>query len=390
MEIMEFRQAMIECAIKGYDAQGFHFIDGCAQTLSALGGDDMGIVYFATMIHSIFGMDALASAQAFIFSLLVVALLIGLMGALMAFRETAQRIFVTLGFGLLALVAFATHAGVYAVSSALAIMTIPWLVALHQSISTHRNQYLFAGLFLVGFLLAFADFVRAYAGLPVLFFVVTLLLSSKWPRHRTRVIAVIFLIIGTAGPITYFESLFQDRDAFLIQQNPEYTPPLKRHLFWHTAYIGLGYTTNDFGVVWSDSHAFKALEARAPGTPQLSVESELVHKQLFFETVIEHPVFAIMNVAAKAGVLGFMIVLFANVGLLVRTGRGLDPPLRGAFLAAAVISSSYGFLAIPSINYTTQLVAIAALYGIFSVAAAIPHGIRSSLWIPLGRQNRTD
>lgn len=387
MEIMEFRQRMIDCAIKGYDAQGFHFIDSCAEKLSALGGDDMGIVYFATLIHSNFGMDALASAQTFIYSLLAIALLTGWLGTLIAFREAAQRIFVTLGFGLLSIVVFTTHAGVYAVSSALVIMVIPWLVALHRSISTYRNQYLFAGLFLVGFLFAITDFVRAYAGVPVLFFVVTLLLSSKWPRHRIRAIAVVFLIAGAAGPMVYFGSLFQDRDAFLIQQDPGYTLPLKRHLFWHTAYMGLGYTTNDFGVEWSDGHAFNALEARAPGTPHLSVESERIHKKLFFETIIAHPVFAIMNYAAKAGVLAFMVILFANAGLLVRENRGLDPPLRFAFLSATAIASSYGILAIPSINYTTQLVAIAALYGIFSIAVAIPQGFKSSFLIPFQRRD---
>ncbi len=387
MEIMEFRQRMIDCAIKGYDAQGFHFIDGCAQTLDALGGDDMGIVYFATLIHSRFGMDASSSAQAFIFSLLAIALVVGWMGALMAFRGTTQRLFITLGFGLLSIVAYVTHIGVYAVSSALAIMVIPWLVALHRSTSTVRNQFLFAGFFLVGFFFAIADFVRAYAGLPVLVFVIALLLTSKWPRHHIRAIAVVFLIVGAAGPITYFGSLFQDRDAFISQQNPEYTPPLKRHLFWHTAYIGLGYTTNDFGVEWSDRHAFEALEARAPGTPQLPVESERVHKQLFFDTITAHPVFAAMNYAAKAGVLGFMIIIFANAGLLVRGTKGLNPPLRFAFLSATAMASSYGILAIPSINYTTQLVAIAALYGIFSIAAAIPHGIRSSLLLSSQRDD---
>lgn len=94
-----------------------------------------------------------------------------------------------------------------------------------------------------------------------------------------------------------------------------------------------------------------------------------------------------MNYAAKAGVLAFMVILFANAGLLVRENRGLDPPLRFAFLSAIAIASSYGILAIPSINYTTQLVAIAALYGIFSIAVAIPQGFKSSFLIPFQRRD---
>lgn len=385
MEIMEFRQRMIDCALKGYDSYGWHFIDGCQGSPAALGGDDMGIVYFATLVHSSFGTGAIESAQIFVYALLISALIIGWLGALVAFQEIKQRLFVTLGFALISTVALATHAGVYAASSAIAIAVIPWLVAICRPAYEVKPWMFIAVFLLTGVLFGLTDFVRAYAGAPVLVFALTLLLFNRYGRAVLRLAALTALVIGTAGPMVYFGSLFQDRDAFILSQDASYAPPLKRHLFWHTAYIGLGYTTNDFGVVWSDAHAFEVLEERAPGTPQLSAESERVHKQLFIETITQHPVFALMNIAAKLGVLAVMVGLFANLGLLVRGNCGLDPPLRLAFLTSTLMASSYGILAIPAINYTTQLVVIAAMYGIFTLAVAQTQGLRRSLIPPLGR-----
>ena len=382
---MEFRQRMIECAIKGFDTHDLHFIDGCNPSLSALGGDDMGIVYFATLIHSSFGTDTLASAQAVIYTLLVVSLILGWLGALVAFKELKQRLLVTLGFGLLAIVSLISHAGVYAASSAIAIAVIPWLVAVFRSRSGIQPWQMYWTFFLTGVSFGLTDFMRAYAGAPVLVFALTLLTFSRYGSYLVRLFSVLALVVGITGPMTYFGSLFQDRDAYIWSQHSTYSPPLKRHLFWHTAYIGLGYTVNDFGVVWSDTHAFAALEQRAPGTPQLSAASERIHKDLFMETLTQHPVFAVMNTAAKAGVLAVMIILFANIGLLVRGNSGLPPPIRLAFLTSTMIASSYGILAIPAINYTTQLVVIAALYGIFTLAIAQSHGLRRSLIAPFGR-----
>lgn len=382
MEIMRFRESMIDCAFQGYDTHGFHFIDGCSSTLSALGGDDMGIVYFSTLIHSWLDTGVTESAQIFLFGCLIAALLIGWLGALIAFRELKQRIFISVGFILLSSVALISHAGVYAVSSAAAIMTIPWfLVIFRPQSNVSPWKYLFI-FFLVGVVFAVSDFVRAYAGAPVLVFALTILLFKKHAGNYLRGIAVLAFILGAIGPIMYFGSLLDSRDGYITSQNASYKPPLKRHLFWHTAYIGLGYTANDFGVIWSDKHAFEALEARAPGTSQLSEESEQIHKQLFMEIISQHPVFMIMNISAKAGVLAVMVLIFANAGLLIRGDQGLDPPFRFAFLTSMIMASSYGLLAIPSINYTTQLIAIAAMYGIFSIAAAMPHGIRSSLLLP--------
>jgi hypothetical protein len=158
----------------------------------------------------------------------------------------------------------------------------------------------------IGLVASYAGSIRAQAGLGVAIATlgVVVFRAPTWGR-RVAVAALVILAYLSIRP-ALFRGLEAYRDheiAAYIDTHPAWeNVDDSGHPFWHSAYIGLGYLPNRWGIVWSDSNAAAAVRRVDPNAVFLSPRYSAILRDLYFDIVRDDPGLVVHTYAAKAAV----------------------------------------------------------------------------------------
>lgn len=327
-------------------------------------GDDTGLFYIVPLLARQIGWDADRSLDVFLIGIIVVCAATGLVGLWLTASGVFQRtlaVFPIVGGAYLAY----KMGDVYVVQGSVVLVLIPWLVyAVKAGV---RSSLRFLIVILSGIILGFAQWIRSQSGSPVLVFFVVLVSFSAL-RRSTRVLLSATLFFFMSLPLLFAEFPFHERDSFLALHEAGYKVALNHHLFWHTAYLGLGYLTNPYVPAVRDSLAVEYVEAIDPAAIYGGEEYEKLLKSRVKEIIRRDPRFVFYTVAAKCGVLASMLVLCINIGLAAARARPKPLGTELAFWLAITFAALPGIVAIPVPPYVLGMLTLALLYWYYSLS----------------------
>jgi len=315
-------------------------------------GDDQGVYLYVPLIaHWIGENDPTVVLRWFVLVLELPILATAPLLFFLTFRSALAALAVP--WMLLVQVSFMSVADVYWSVGWALLIGMPLLWAATEAWVRPRAYAFFA---LAALVAGFASSLRTQAGLPIILaaLMATLVSPLAW-RHR---FALVLLVVASyaATDIVIIELARSYRDTVIDQ-------PLARlygssHIFWHNAYIGLGYEPNEYGLAWIDSVASDAVQRIDPGAVLGTPRYEDDVRQLYFTLLRNDPMFVLGSYVVKLAVLlrvGFDLFWPAVVlmPLAITFGR-LRGPMAHHFLLLAPafgITLAPPLVAVPVFQY---------------------------------------
>ncbi len=362
-------------ALLGWDETGIPLVGRHSGRWEAVPcGDDTGLFYIVPLLARQVGWDADRSLDVFLVGIIVISAATGLVGLWLTASRVWQRTLAVVPIVGGAYLAY-KMGDVYVVQGSIVLMLIPWLVYAVEA--GMRGWLRFLIVALSGIILGLAQWIRTQSSSPVLVFFVVLVCFSSL-RRSARILLAATLFFFTSLPLLYAEFPLHERDSFLAQHQAGYRVALNHHLFWHAAYLGLGYLTNSYVPAVRDSVAVEYVEAIDPAAIYGGEEYEQLLRSRVKEIIDRDPKFVFYTVVAKCGVLASMLVLCINIGLAAARARPKPLGTELAFWLAITLAAVPGIVAIPVPQYVLGMVTLALLYCYYSLSfyieryAAVP------------------
>jgi hypothetical protein len=327
-------------------------------------GDDTGLFYIVPLLARQTGWNADRSLDVFLFGLIVISAVTGLLGLSLIASGVGQRILAVVPIAAGSYLSY-KMGDVYVVQGSVVLMVVPWIV---YALNSGAKSWLrFSVVFLSGIVLGLAQWVRTQSCSSVLVFFAVLVCFSSL-RRSMKIFLAATLLAGVSLPLLYAQFPLHERDRFLALHQPGYRGSVNHHLFWHAAYLGLSYLTNPYAPVWSDSAAVEYVQALNPTAIYGGEEYEAILRSRVEEIVHLYPRFIFYTVAAKSGVLACMLLLCINIGVPAAISWAKSPGMELAFWLAMIIAALPGIIAIPVPQYVAGMIAMALLYWYYSVS----------------------
>ena len=333
-------------------------------------GDDTGIFYLVPLLARTTGWGADRSLDSFLFGVLAVSAITGIAGLWLTASGVLQTIIAIVPICVGEYVSYKIG-DVYVIQGAVVLMLIPWLVYSFKAAVRPWRRFLIV--FLSGIILGLAQWIRTQSGSPVLVFFLILLCFSLVQRSL-KILLALTLMVGMSLSLLYAQIPLHQRDRFLAAHQPDYRPPLNHHLFWHTAYLGLGYLTNPYVKEWRDSLAVEYVQAIDPAAIYGGEEYEALLRSQAEDIVRRHPRFVLDTVAAKSGVLACMLLLSINIGFAAAISKPKSPGTEAAFWMAMATAAAPGVIAIPAAQYVLGMITLGLYYWYYSLSFYIEGG----------------
>jgi hypothetical protein len=268
---------------------------------SAASTDDPGIYVYLPVAGRILGVDDPRLLMKW-FALASFALLAAIYPLLFyeLFGSVAVAVVSSL---LLATFSFLGNSDIYWIAGWCALVCLPVLMLLASRRWSGRSVAACAGVAIVA---SYASSIRSEAGLGVAIAAVALVLvrERRWRRRLAvgALVAAAYLTIRP-GLIKGVETYRDHAIASYIHANPGWSSVSgSGHPFWHSAYIGLGYLPNRWGIVWKDQSAEAAVRRVDPKAQYLSARYSSILEHRYFHILREDPGFVLRTYATKAGV----------------------------------------------------------------------------------------
>lgn len=369
VEIMSYRYVHLCETLAAYNQTGVPLIafDG-SRYFQAGRGDDSGMFYYIPRLARFFGTDLDLTIDLFYAGIATISCLIGLIGLRFLLKKALARMLATT----LVLIVFALSflkGDTYVFQSSIVVAVVPWFLYLVRS--TQFSARLLAFVFIAGLCAGVSNNMRAHAGtLVTLFMVWVLALHFPWNRWQ-RLLLVGLMLLGLLLPVFHLEYLLANADSYLTAFQPNGVYPPRARAYWHTIYIGFGFLTNPYVPGYLDQVANQKAQSISPGILLYSPGYERILREETFALVKQHPMFALLTVSAKLGVIGVILLVSMNVGLLAAAWYPKDWRLETAFWVAMLFGSLSSILAVPRVQYLLGAIAFAAIYCAVSVEHAL-------------------
>ncbi len=377
--LIDSRRIQLHMAWEGYRRSGHLLVWWDGHGLGAAApADDSGLSLFGPALARLLHIDVDAAATLILGGGLLAALAFGLVGWLRFATTRAGRL---LGVGAYIIFAWLTllFGDEYSVATSLTLGLTPWLLLF----ATRRaGSAAWPALLLgTGVAVGVGQLLRAFAGAQVVALALVLALTTRagWGRRGLLVGA---LALGLLVPRLAMRAVIAHRDAYLAQVVPDYQPPTGAHPFWHLVYMGFAFLSNDHGIRYLDTVVWERVHAIDPGAIYVSDRYEKVARGLVFDLVRRDPMFVIKSESAKAGLLGFYFLVFANVGLAAAVARRKGWQLDLAFVIGLGAAALPGLMVIPDFRYILGFTTLSALFGLTSLDAALGAGWPTTLLAP--------
>jgi hypothetical protein len=365
MDIMGCQYQSLHEALAGYQKTGIPLIayDGNAMKPAGL-GDDIGIYYVIPKIAHALGISIDQSINVFFTSVICISLFFGIIGALLYFKKWSMKSLVVVELILLAYRSSLVGA-IYTILSSITIAIVP----LFLYFTKRRKLSLPLIIFLLwaGVAIGMANQLRSYSGTGLLIFMIIILLFYLQIGWKQRIILVALTIASTLAPTIYFDQLLNRRDAYLRKNLEAYVHVPRRHVLWHSVYIGLGFLNNEYGIKYRDEVAIEKVRLISHKAAYLSQEYEKILRDEVFRFIKSHRLFTAQTIFSKFGVISLYLLIFANAGLMAAAWRRKSWQIETAFWSALLFSSLFGILVIPDYRYLMGFIVFATLYGITSI-----------------------
>jgi hypothetical protein len=214
-----------------------------------------------------------------------------------------------------------------------------------------------------------ASSFRSNAGLGVAIAAGIVVLARPWSLPRkglaVAVLAAAYLSVSVVG----MNAIRDYRDSWV--GDPQFAEEANStHPVWHTAYIGLGYLPNDYGLRYRDEDAIATVELIEPGTEYVSDEYESILRERYLDVATENPDFFLSVTAQKvlvtignAAPLLVLLALLVPVAIAARRRQAARWLL--LMVPAAVLASIQPIFAVPFHVYET------GLYGALGVGVIV-------------------
>jgi hypothetical protein len=367
---MPYRHLELRYALEGYLVSKIPLVafDG-SNYFKAGNGDDPGVYYFVPRLAALFDLPLERAIDVFFGTVLIVSFLAGLAGLFTAVNRWPLRLWGA--FGLCLLLWFSYRKGdIYIANAVSVVAVVPWL--LYSIRKNYAGAAMGAFLFGAGILAGFANELRGQAATGMLIFAAILVafeLKQGWVRKLALLAA---LFAGFAIPVAFFNGMIAGRNAFLAASEPGYTQTVDHHSIWHALYIGLGYIKgNPYVADYRDEIAVQAVYTISPATVPLSPEYMRILRDEIFRIARQHPGFIAATIFGKLRVIVFLLLCWANAGLLAAALYPKGWAMESAFWAAIGFTSLFGIIAIPQIQYLLGFLAFCMFYGIASLNWAL-------------------
>ncbi len=366
MDIMPYRIRQLEWTLDAYKKTGISFLaEHDSKYLPSGGADDVGIYYFVPKIANLLDVNVAAATNIFFSGLLFISLVIGSIGFLLLFKNRLAQGISIVALLLLTLVSWEIG-DVYIAKTVAAVTVLPLFLYFIKNKKFSLIFYFF--MFGAGFIIGFNHLIRSYSGLAVGVFILSMLvfLNITW---KQKMALVIVLSVGVLLPTTYVSTVLNKRDAFLIKNEAMVEGNLRQHALWHNVYLGFGYLNNKYGIEYNDNIARAKVASIVPNNKYRAYNQEDndILRREFFKLVKNDPLFTLTTVFSKVGILIGYLLVYANVGLIASFYRTKERSIEVAFWLAMVLSSLPAILVMPSSIYMLGFIAMATLYGIYSI-----------------------
>jgi hypothetical protein len=331
--------------------------------------DDTGLYYLVPLVARLTHSSVDSSLNWVLLGTLFGAAVLGWVGVWIGAAKVWQRAFGILTIGA-ATYAAAKVSDVYIMQAATVLAIVPWALFLFVNRDDSRVRDLF--LFAAGLFLGVAQWIRTHSGTPVILFLLVLIFGCSL-RPGRKLLLVAGLIAGFVLPIFYSRIILRERDQYLRSVDADYYPQRSQHVFWHTAYIGLGYLNNPYVPAWRDAVGAETVAAVAPQVIFGSAEYESILKERVIEIFHKDRYFIAYTFAAKLGVIAVMLLATAGLGIVASIFYPKGLVVETAFWLAMAFAALGGFVGIPIPQYLLGMITLAILYNYVSVCYAVDH-----------------
>jgi hypothetical protein len=219
--------------------------------------------------------------------------------------------------------------------------------------------------------------IRSSSGLGLLAIAALVVLMRRW--RWWRVLAALAVLA-----LAYLSTSTLDIAAIRAQRDHQLgvramlDDQMTQHPLFHTAYIGLGYLSNGYGIRFKDEVAAERVHRESPRTPYMSHRYETLIRSAYFGFVKAHPLEALRQYAAKAlveladtGPYLLLVLLTLPAMLLLGSGRRLWRRLALISMPSLVIGFAQPIVALPGQGYDTELLATLGVLGILGICWAL-------------------
>lgn len=397
-EIMGCRQSMLEAAHKGLVDSGIPLIAevGTNQFAPVGFSDDIGIYYWLPQIAHWFNLDIPQAYNCLSVFLLFMGCGVGSLGIFLCFERLVPRL---IGLGALFLffrlpVQIALN---YAVSMISILSFVPLLLFFVKRPTKHTIWFVLF-LFFSGVVMGYFHYIRSLSPLSTIAIMLTMIILSPSIPKIKKLQLTFVLVLGLSLPVLHFGHLQHVANNYLRHQKVQIDSNnnFGGHPFWHSAYTGLGYYPNPYGINgYSDTNSANAVKQVDPDAPYLSRQYNEILKNLYIGMVKQDPIFYVkqlflkiletFNVCANY-MAGYKWVIFGmKASILICVGTLLFicttkkqqqqaklsyvTNLNIAFTLAISLSLLPGMLTVPRIHYVTDFIILCYLYAAFGFVA---------------------
>lgn len=371
MPISSCRIRALQETLAAWDLTGFPFLrlrDGIITPLENGFGSDAELFYFVPWVARTFSVSIEQALWWWDVSCVALGVFIACAGFWQLTKTWLERTIAVLGVVGIAAVAYSV--GDTYLAPFFACAFIPWIFVCLEKKS---QGGLLAFSFVVGFVVSFVNAIRLFGGWSLgTIFMCVVLFSVRQLKKTVFVAALLFCGMGMYH--LWFNSVMKERNGYLQSQGIAYGNHDLQHAFWHSIYLGLGFISNDYNIIYNDSCALKRAREVQPTIVYCSPEYDALLRDEVFTMCMKHPNYVIRVLWAKAGILFYYLLLFANLGLLAAFFYRKLWYIDLSYACALGFAALPGLATIPIIPYLIGFCTIATFYGIHSIIYALQRG----------------
>jgi hypothetical protein len=271
---------------------------------------------------------------------------------------------------------------IYWVSAWVAVTFMPALILLGR----RRPRGLWAWLAAIALVSGVVTAIRSDAGLPVAIAAaaVAAMAGRRWPQRAAVVAVVAFAYLSPT--LIGMPAIRAHRDARVKVDLGARAPT--SHAIWHTVYIGLGYTSNRYGIHYLDSYGEAAAREADSQTYNGSaafaqsnlrdygaIEERAVHGQV--TAIVEHDPGFLVRAELEKGLVELflaapyllLLALLLPAALTARSPARLRRSELALFIPALVIGALPAVIAAPFRDYSLSLLGPLAALGLLAIGS---------------------
>jgi ABC-type multidrug transport system fused ATPase/permease subunit len=217
-------------------------------------------------------------------------------------------------------------------------------------------------------LISVSNFIRSNSATGVLLFLLLFVFLTQKANKKLLVYTYVVLFAGYLISNLFIASLKKEKTNYLNSINATKVENfVDGHVFWHTAYIGLGFLNNHYKIEYNDNCGFARAKLLQPNVIYLSNEYENLLKNEVINLLKTDPWFIAKTILSKFGVIMFYLLIFSNIGLIYIFNAFKSLTFNIPVLICLIFNLSFPLIAMPFPSYLMGTVCSVIILSIISM-----------------------